>query len=179
MLSPNCFPSSSKDKDKKDDIIKYLSDLITKADNQEHLTDPTNFFLQMIKIYKEIMYLHAYKFEEHISLYQVLKYISQHSYKKASSSSNLILKDLFDVIYNNRQVDFSRYDYVHDVDQNTNLIDFDVNITMVTNYIKTDTDLVRLLKKLGVKETLFILKLLVTKVYVEYSNLNANVEREK
>lgn len=175
MLSPQMFPPF--DVGDRNNIMAHLDHLITKAENKEHLSDPGNFFKEMTQIYIKMMGNH--KGEMFKTLYQVLKNISQHTYKKASSSSNLILKDIFDTIYNDRQVDFTRYDYVNDVSLNTQLVDFDLKINIMSHQAQGELDLVRLLRKIGVKETLLVLKLLAAKVCVAYSNLSITNTRNE
>lgn len=178
MLPFRCFPQYSTDEKvnnvEKEELLKTLSNLISKVNNQEHIDDPANLFFNMVKIYQRITYIqdqHCY------SLYGILTYISKHHYKKTTLSSNMILTDLVESIYNDRRVDFSRYDYVTDIESdyrqnNIKLIDFNVKFTGVKNFINKEYDLIRLLRHNGIQGTLTVLKLLLTKVYVEYGNIN-------
>lgn len=162
-------------------IVDTLDALIEKARNSTFYDNASDNFKLLISIYQDIIGWD--------SLYSKLLEIEGCLYKKCAPMTNVIIKDLYDILYTDRNTTLSKYLMLEDVHEYTDNIetvegtgllqtknvtkpvDFKIEYGKVNTIIKDSAgDLALLLRKIGLLETLYAVKILFTKVRIWYAN---------
>lgn len=164
LLTNNNFVNVADDDHR--DIERSINGLYKAITEDEHYfkEHPFKFLTELKLIWNKM--LSSGHSDDNLSIYTlILELIESKRPVLVTRTANLFLQDLYDVLYTDRIVDFSRYEYTDDLQpykDNSYPIKLELKTPNRTIDLgKKSEDLLILLQKLGLKETVKLIKFMI------------------